>query len=99
MDLQRGSCLVAWSSSRSSTCCDIDRDRSKIAPGFLLALDGLEEAAEVAGTEAFKVLALDDFDEDGRTVHEWFREQLEQVAAYTHKIPVSVSIHSIRHGD
>lgn len=43
---------------------------NQITTQCLLALNGLEEGFEIPRAKAGEVVALDDFNEDGRTVHE-----------------------------
>jgi hypothetical protein len=53
---------------------------SEVASRGLLGLDRLEQGLEVAFAESFATLALDDLEEQGRTVADGTREDLQQVA-------------------
>ena len=52
----------------------------QISPRCLINFDTLEESLEVSGTEALMVASLDDFNEDGWTILDWFGEYLQKVA-------------------
>lgn len=52
----------------------------QVATLGLLTLNSLEQALEVASTEALKLVALNNLNEDSRTVHEGLGEELEEVA-------------------
>ena len=52
----------------------------KVAAQLLLALDGFEQGLEVAFPEGLGTFALDDFVEDGRTIHDGLGKELEEVA-------------------
>ena len=52
----------------------------QISPRCLINFDTLEESLEVSGTEALVVASLDDFNEDGWTILDWFGEYLQKVA-------------------
>lgn len=45
----------------------------QISTELLLPLERLEQRLEVAGSEAREVVSLDDFNEDGRAIHQMLR--------------------------
>src|SRR5204863_9184176 len=53
---------------------------SEVAALFLLTLDRLEECLEVADAETARAVALDDLEEEGRTVLDGTGEDLEEIA-------------------
>ena len=52
----------------------------QISPRCLINFDTLEESLEVSCPEALVVASLDDFNEDGWTILDWFGEYLQEVA-------------------
>jgi hypothetical protein len=48
----------------------------------LFPLNGLKEAPEVASAKPVKVVPLDDFNKHRRAIHEWLREELQQIATF-----------------
>src|ERR687886_1133073 len=59
---------------------EVSSGRLQVAAPRLLALDRLEQRLEVAVAEAARTVALDDLEEDRRTVADRLGEDLQQVA-------------------